>query len=625
MAEVWRAVHVAQQIPVAVKVITKAGARDPLLRRVIRNEVQAVARLDHPAIIMVLDYGELPEDAEEASGGALAAGSPYIAMELASWGSLDRLKRTLEWPELARILLGLLDALAHAHARGVLHRDLKPANILVSTDDDLRPGIKLTDFGIAHALEPEDRMRYESIAGGTPLFMAPEQFVGEWRDFGPWTDLYAVGCLAFWFATGKPLFIADNTIAIGVQHIRTAPPPFEPETPMPPAFEGWMLRLLAKDPADRFQRAADAAWALARIKSEALDPRARGSSLASAEIPTTTLPWSAPLDLADAGTLEASFQGRHTKTLSVRELPPLPFSWRTPPRPPPPPKLIGAGLGLYGIRRVPLVAREAERDLLWSRLTRVRDSNRAEVVLIQGAAGTGKSRLVEWLSERADEVGGAIVMRAFFGPMREPSEAIAQMAARLLRVEDLDREAVRDRVQRALRLQGVTDEYEWNALTELIVRRKRSEPSEESGSFQFSTAIERHTLVQHLLARTSRERPVIVWFDDVQWGADAMIYARQLLESREEEPCRVLVLATVRDDLVVDRMEAALVEEILGLERRHAHHAPRPRLRRSADAGPRAARAPARARLGGGGPNGRQPPVRGPAGRRLGRARRARD
>jgi tetratricopeptide (TPR) repeat protein len=562
MAEVWRAIHVAQQIPVAVKVITKAAARDPLFLRIVRNEVQAAARLDHPGIILLLDYGEVTEEAEQRSSNSLAAGSPYIAMELASWGSLDRLKRALEWHELARILLGLLDALAHAHARGVLHRDLKPANILVSTENDLRPGIKLTDFGIAHALEPEERL--ETIEGGTPLFMAPEQFVGEWRDFGPWTDLYAVGCLAYFFATGKPVFTADNTIAIGVQHIRNAPPALEPRHPLPAAFESWMLRLLAKDPADRFQRAADAAWALARIRDDALQAiDTTGKNEVPMESHATTLPWVKEgfADITAADDVE-----QPAAMLMKRELPPLPFSWRVPPRAPAPPKLLGAGLGLYGIRKVPLVDRDAERDLLWNSLSRVRDGNRAEVVLVQGPAGIGKSRLIEWICERADEVGGAIVMRAFFGPMRNPSESIAQMMARFLHAEDLDREAVRDRVERALRRQGVLEEYEWNAMTELIVRRAKKREV-QSGPVHFSTATERHNLVQHFLARTSKDRPVIVWFDDVQYGVDALIYSRQLLEAREELPCRVLVLMTMRDDILVDRStEAELVAQVAELE-----------------------------------------------------------
>jgi eukaryotic-like serine/threonine-protein kinase len=566
MAEVWRGHHIAQQVPVAVKVITKAAARDPLFLRIVRNEVQAAARLDHPGIVMVLDYGELTEDAERASYGQLAAGSPYIAMELASWGSLDRLKRALEWTELSRILLGVLDALAHAHARGVLHRDLKPANLLVSTEDDVRPGIKLSDFGIAHALEQEGDKRYESIPGGTPLFMAPEQFVGEWRDYGPWTDLYAVGCLAHWFATGRPLFTADNTIAIGVQHIRNAPPPLVPEHPMPAAFESWMLRLLAKDPADRFQRAADAAWALARIKEDefATDgPTVKQENLPPVESPITTLPFATEPSFSDVTHSDDIYSGRPAKALMKREIPPLPFSWRSPPRAPAPPKLLGAGLGLYGIRRVPLVARETERDLLWSRLSTVRDRNRAEVVFVQGAAGTGKSRLVEWICERADEVGGAIVMKAFFGPMRNPSEAIAQMLARFMRVEDLDRDNVHQRVERTLRRQGVRDPYEWNALTDMLVRSDALHDTGKSSNVEFSTQRERHNLVQLFLARTSRERPVIVWFDDVQFGADALIYTRELLQMREKLDCRVLVLMTLRDDIMVDRkLEAELVEEM---------------------------------------------------------------
>lgn len=571
MAEVWRAVHAGQQLPVAVKVITRAAARDALFRDVLKNEVRSVARLDHPGIIMILDHGEITEESEAASSGALTAGSPYLAMELASWGSLDRLQHALEWPDLCRILLGLLDALAHAHARGVLHRDLKPGNILVSSAEDLRPGIKLTDFGIAHALEPPaNKKKDHPLTGGTPLFMAPEQFVGDWREFGPWTDLYAVGCLAFLFAMGRPPFTAETASALGVQHIRDAPPSLVPFHPMPAGFESWVLRLLAKDPAERYQRAADAAWALARLeRDEAIDQSGRSrpnssTSVLEGHVAPTTLPWMVDEKLLENVTPPGQLLDEPRKVgLMKRELPPLPFSWRTPPRAPPPPKLIGASLALYGVRRVPLVGRDEERDLLWSRLSRVRDADRAEIVLLQGPAGIGKSRIAEWLCERADEVGGASVMKAFFGPMRSPSEAIAGMLERYLRTSGLDHDPLRDRVALMLQRQGVTDGYESSALAELIARRSDRNEARTSHSVHFTTAVERHNVVQRLLSRAALERPVVVWFDDVQWGADALIYARHLLERREEEPCRVLIVMTVRDDLLASRpMEAELIQEL---------------------------------------------------------------
>src|SRR5688572_26071033 len=147
MAEVWRGVHARQKVPVAIKVITSSRARHPEFLAAFQNEVQAVARLHHPSIVMIFDHGAVPAESARASGERLTAGSPYLAMELASWGALDRVRLPLKWDDLLRILLSLLDALAHAHARGVIHRDLKPGNILLSAPNDIRPGLKLTDFG----------------------------------------------------------------------------------------------------------------------------------------------------------------------------------------------------------------------------------------------------------------------------------------------------------------------------------------------------------------------------------------------------------------------------------------------------------------------------------------------
>src|SRR5690606_28508446 len=146
MAEVWRGVHRIEGAPVAIKLVTEQRARTRQLREALQNEVRAMARLEHPSIVRVHDYGEVPPDVAAAAGGRLAPASPYLVMELAEGGTLGP-QHVKSWAELLAVLSDVLSALAHAHARGVVHRDIKPSNVLVASDT-----FKLSDFGIAHAL-----------------------------------------------------------------------------------------------------------------------------------------------------------------------------------------------------------------------------------------------------------------------------------------------------------------------------------------------------------------------------------------------------------------------------------------------------------------------------------------
>jgi hypothetical protein len=151
MGTVWAGVHRAEGVPVAVKLLSREHAESAHFRALFRNELRHVAALSHPGIVLVLDFGELGADAGERSGGILAPGTPWLAMEYASEGSLDR-GPMADWAAVKDALLAVLAALAHAHARGVLHRDIKPANLLCCGPGDMRPGLKLADFGVAHAL-----------------------------------------------------------------------------------------------------------------------------------------------------------------------------------------------------------------------------------------------------------------------------------------------------------------------------------------------------------------------------------------------------------------------------------------------------------------------------------------
>ena len=224
MAEVWKGVHRQTGVPVAVKVLSGTQFRDPFLIESFRTEARAVAQLNHSSIILLYEYGTVGQQTHEFSQGRIQAGSPYLVMELASGGTLAH-HPPRSWPELATILGRLLDALAHAHARGVVHRDIKPSNVLLSVANDLRPGLKLTDFGSAHAIRPDLEAHDEESLVGTATYMPPEQIRGKIRDSGPWTDLYSIGVLAWVFTAGHPPFRHADVHQLFRMHLRTPPPP----------------------------------------------------------------------------------------------------------------------------------------------------------------------------------------------------------------------------------------------------------------------------------------------------------------------------------------------------------------------------------------------------------------
>ena len=243
MGAVWRAVHPGQKLPVAIKVMAEDLVTRERWRDAFRTEVRSMARLEHPGVAWVFDYGVVSAAAHEASKGKLPLNSPWMAMEFASDGTVDDRIGRLSWPSVRLLLLSVLDVLGHAHARRVIHRDLKPANLLLCGVQDLRPGLKLTDFGIAAALDgpttPGDRMI------GTPAYMAPEQIMASRGDLGPWTDLYALGCVAWELVTGASPFenLPGNML---FAHVGQEPPELQTLFKVPAGFEDWLRVLLAK-------------------------------------------------------------------------------------------------------------------------------------------------------------------------------------------------------------------------------------------------------------------------------------------------------------------------------------------------------------------------------------------
>ncbi|MCB9689582.1 MAG: protein kinase [Alphaproteobacteria bacterium] len=363
MGEVWAVEHVHARVPGALK---RPVAMTPALVDTLSHELRMVASLDHPGVVEVLDHGVDPE--------------PWVVFERVDGGSLTPPNT---FAELRAILVDVLDALAHAHARGVLHRDLKPANLLRGRDGRVR----LADFGIARARDAA--LDEGADPAGTVAFMAPEQILGAAREQGPPTDLYALACTAWLLATGEPPFPHDPVTG----HLGAAPPALEARFPVPDGFEAWLLRGLAKSPRDRFRSAAEAAWALASLPTPS-DGEAR-------EAPAAT--WAPTVTLALTQVPAASLDFRSRREPAPIEVPPLPSDWREGPRPP---RLLGVSPSLVGVRPPALVGREAEQDALWA----VASAEGPRAALVVGPEGSGRSRLAQWLADRLEECG-ALVLR----------------------------------------------------------------------------------------------------------------------------------------------------------------------------------------------------------------------
>ena len=262
MATVQLALDTRLQRHVAVKLLAEHLAADSNFVSRFRREALAAARLVHPNIVQVFDFGS-----EEASG------RQYIVMEFVdgpSCADILRELRRVEPDDAVSILTQACRGLDYAHRHGVVHRDVKPGNLLRGRDDGQ---VKLADFGIAKATEDSDMTKVGSVLG-TAAYLSPEQARGE--PAGPASDLYALGVVSYQLLAGRLPFEAASLTDLARQQEQTVPQPLhevDPEIPRPLSLV--VTRALARDPADRFENAATMERALvASMRGIAPDPTA---------------------------------------------------------------------------------------------------------------------------------------------------------------------------------------------------------------------------------------------------------------------------------------------------------------------------------------------------------------
>ncbi|MFB0535303.1 MAG: protein kinase [Anaerolineae bacterium] len=273
MAEVYKAFQPRLERHVAIKVLPPYFAHDETFLERFEREARAIARLNHPNILPVYDSGQ---------EGELS----YIVMRYVEEGTLQEMLGK-PWPldRVVEIITQVGGALDYAHQGGIIHRDVKPSNVLM----DKGEWALLSDFGLAKMVESSVQLTKSGAGIGTPAYMSPELGKGEPADER--SDIYSLGIVLYEMLTGRVPFEADTPMAVVIEHITTplpVPRSINPDIPEP--VEQVLLKALAKDPAERFQRMGEMVRALQK-------------AVAGEPVVTTVIPLAAEERPSEAGAI----------------------------------------------------------------------------------------------------------------------------------------------------------------------------------------------------------------------------------------------------------------------------------------------------------------------------------
>ncbi len=498
MGTVWRALDVLTEREVALKRLRTEYAKDAKLRRRLRREARAVARLEHANIVRLYDMGETDD------------GSPFLAMEMVRGEPLSTLKkRGIAFGQLIEFVDQILAALAFAHARGVIHRDLKPDNIVVTTNDANNELVKLLDFGFARVEDDSDDQitQIAKDVFGTPTYMAPEQATGD-HDVSPATDLYALGVVLWELLTGKPPYTGRSGTAIVVQHVTKPLPPFEPLSryPVPAGMQALLNRALEKEPTRRFGSAGE----MRRALSALFDDDDEGQTIVSM----------AP------GFQKVSTDTRFVGTETATDEPTSIDQANS--------DVVGAPAP-QNPEELPLVGREPLLRWLWDQVALVCRDSQARSVLLEGAVGVGKSRCCAWLRQSLSEGGWMTPTGAVYRP-GEPSRggfrAVLQGALGLT-----GRPATRtERLRQVMAEIDPEGRVPSDALAAYLWPEGPPPPVGRVVA-----------MVDGVVRLAAARRPLFIWLDDLQHAAPAELSVlEQLLVNLQVRPAPVLLLGTRR-------------------------------------------------------------------------------
>jgi serine/threonine protein kinase/tetratricopeptide (TPR) repeat protein len=483
------------------------------------KEARALAALSHPSIVSARDFGQLRD------------GSPYLAMDFASGVSLHDLSYArLSFPLIWSIVDQILGALAHAHARGVVHGDLKPSNVLVEQIEGHPPQIHILDFGLAWMMQDYHDERLDGskalevsphAGAGTPGFMAPEQIQHEMHHVCGATDLYALGCVLYKLLTGNAPFSGE---AKELLKLHAFEKPSLPRLALraPAETAGFVMRLLARRPWERWEYAADARAQWGKWRPSA--------DIDAAEYRFPVLP--------SAARRSALPRPSQTAAASAREL----SVARDRPA------------GLLRMRPSPFVGREEIRRQLRDICDEAIDNDGPphRLVLLVGPAGVGKSRIAEWLCEVVHEEGTMVPLRARYRNIRGPLEGVLGAVSHHYNFERCDRNTI----EQSLLLRWSIPKDDKHGRTWVAGAAEWLRPTPPGSDmplgpsgirFALDSLDTRRLVIRYTLRRIARGRPLLLWLDDLHHAAESTFEG--LIKIHQGEPDqRLVIVTTVRSE-----------------------------------------------------------------------------
>ena len=525
VGEVWRASGSAGGRQFALKLLRPEYAQNPQLRRRFAREARAASRLSHPNLVTIYAFG----------GGADE--QLYIAMELAEGPSLAHaIRKGLSLRNILEVADRLLAGLAHAHARGVIHRDLKPDNILLAGASlPAEIGVpKIVDFGIASVPfdgpRGEDRETHQNEVVGTPRYMSPEQAMGD-RNLGPQSDIYNVGLMMYELVTGSPPFGSQHGLAVMSRHVHEAIPQIVPREKLkvPDELITIIDKALEKRIGDRWSSAAQMRLALRPLLEAAQNDEEANQQ------PEPIL--AAPDGFADQSKITTpNFRPDLVAATAEHDA-----------------SELGLEFGPWNYR-VPFVGRDNERAFLRATAARAAGEEKGAIVLVEGQAGVGKTRLCRWIREELEEQGMfRSAAGGFLRGSRGGLRGIKDVLNTIFRTEGLDRAKLRTRIAERFEEWGHDGADDAAALTDFLMPASADDtrPNATPQAALFA-------LLARTLELTATRTPRLVILDDIQWAGGELIELLEHLAARmRHRPVKLLVLATIRSEDLGDNPEVA--------------------------------------------------------------------